>query len=302
VEEHLTECGNCRAIAENLKNTYIDEQLIQEKNHVLESHLKREKRKTFTVGLCFAGIFMIPVIVCLICNLAIGHALDWFFIVLASLLVAASLIVVPLVVPKEYIGLSTLGGFTASLLLLLMVVCIYAHGSWFFLAAVPTFFGLSVVFMPYVVTKLALPKPLSQHKGLMVMIWDTVWLFAVIVVCGFHAGSPSYWRVSLTITSFCSLLPWVLFMIIRYFRIHPLIKAGLSFIICGSFIAFVNDVVHIILRDWDHLSIKDTDFFSWDFNSPALNANIYMIVLVLSVVTGIVLIGIGIRLQRKGNA
>lgn len=301
VEEHLAECTDCRTIAERLKNTYIDEHLIQEKNHVLESHLKKEKRKTYTIGLCFAGIFMIPVIVCLICNLAIGHALDWFFIVLASLLVAASLIVVPLVVPREHIGMSTLGGFTASLMLLLMVVCIYVRGNWFFLAAVPSFFGLSVVFMPYVIHKIALPEGLSHHKGLLVMIWDTVWLYAVIAVCGFHASSPSYWRVSLEITSFCVLLPWLLFLMIRYFRLHPVTKAGLAFIICGGFFAFTNDVVRIALRDWEHPSILDADFSRWDVSSNALNANIYVIALVLSVVIGVVLIGVGMRLKRKGK-
>lgn len=299
VEEHLAECTDCQTIAERLKNTYIDEHLIQEKNHVLESHMKKEKRKTYTVGLCFAGIFMIPVIVCLICNLAIGHALDWFFIVLASLLVAASLIVVPLVVPREHIGMSTLCGFTASLMLLLMVVCIYVRGNWFFLAAVPTFFGLSVVFMPYVITKIALPGGLSHHKGLLVMIWDTIWLYAVIAVCGFHAGSPSYWRVSLEITSFCVLLPWLLFIVIRYFRIHPVVKAGLAVMLCGLFFAFTNDVVRVALRDWEHQSIRDVDFSQWDLTSKALNANIYMIVLVWSVVIGAVLVGIGVRMQRK---
>ncbi len=299
VEEHLSECTDCRNIAQKLNNTFIDEQLIQEKNHVLESHYKKEKRKTYTVGLCFAGIFMIPVIVCLICNIAIGHALDWFFIVLASLFVAASLIIVPLVVPKNHIALSTLGSFTVSLLLLLMVTCIYTHGNWFFLAAVPVILGLSIIFMPYVVYKIPLPALLSHQKGLLVMIWDTLWLFAVIAVCGFHVNSPSYWRISLTITSFCALLPWALFIVIRYFKMHPVIKTGLSVILCGTFWAFVNDVIRLTLRDWNHESILDADFSIWNFSSKALNANIYLIILILSVTIGIVLIGIGIRLQQK---
>ena len=44
VEEHLTECTDCRTIAERLGNTDIDEKLISEKNHVLESHLKKEEK------------------------------------------------------------------------------------------------------------------------------------------------------------------------------------------------------------------------------------------------------------------
>ena len=108
VEEHLTECPSCKDMLNKLKNTCLDDRLIQEKNNVLETHLKQEKRRTFTIGLCTAGILMIPVIVCLICNLAIGHALDWFFIVLASLLLVASLSVVPLMAPAKKAGLYTI--------------------------------------------------------------------------------------------------------------------------------------------------------------------------------------------------
>ncbi len=300
VEEHLTECTDCRTIAERLGNTDIDEKLISEKNHVLESHLKKERRKTYTIGLCFAGIFTIPILVCLICNLAIGHALDWFFIVLASLLVAASLIVVPLVVPKEHIGTATLGSFTVSLMLLFMVICIYTGGNWFLLASVPTFFGLSVAFMPYVIAKITLPKVLARHKGLLVMIWDTLWLFAVIIVCGLYANSSLYWSVAMTITSFCSLLPWALFILIRYCRFVPMVKAGISFILCGAFFAVVNDVVRLSLKDWSKSSLLDADFLHWSLSS--LDANIRLAVLILSVAAGLFLIGAGIHRQREKAA
>lgn len=296
VEEHLAECTDCRTVAEKLNNTYIDEKLISEKNHVLESHLKKERRKTYTIGLCFAGIFTIPVLVCLICNLAVGHALDWFFIVFASLLVASSLIVVPLVVPQKHIGLATLGCFTVSLLLLLMVICIYTHGGWFFLAAVPTLFGLSVAFMPYVTAKIALPGFLARHKGFLVMIWDTLWLFAVIAVCGFHADSSTYWRVSMIVTPFCALLPWILFILIRYFKLHPLTKTGISLIICGIFFALVNEVVRFSLESRTQSSILDADFLHW--NLSTLDANIRMTVMILSVTAGAILTGKGIRRQR----
>ena len=93
---------------------------------------------------------MIPILVCLVINLVAGPALDWFAIVLASLAVAASLIVVPIIVPKDK-TFWMLCAFTASLIVLLGVVCLYTHGRWFWIASRATLFGLSVVFLPFAI-------------------------------------------------------------------------------------------------------------------------------------------------------
>jgi len=296
VEEHLSGCPACSSILEKLQNTYLDDRLLEEKTGILQEHYKQEKRRTLTIGICVAGILMIPVIVCLICNLAVGHALDWFFIVLASLLLVASLSVVPLVTPAKTAGLWTIVCFTGSLLLLLGVICLYTHGSWFFLAAIPTVFGLSVFLMPYVVYKLPLPKPLSTQKGLLVMLWDTCWLYGIIAVCGFYSHEPGYWRIALQITSFCVLFPWALFLVIRYLKIHALAKAGICCIITGLFCTVINDVLLLILGGdactW-HLS--DVNFSDWNY--PAGQANTFVLIFLVTCIIGIVLLSIGIRLQ-----
>ena len=61
-------------------------------------------------------------LICLICNLAVGHTLDWFWLVLTGELVGASLTLLPILV-KQYRGVITLGGFTLSLELLLLAAC-----------------------------------------------------------------------------------------------------------------------------------------------------------------------------------
>lgn len=297
VEEHLSECDTCRIVAEKLKNTTVDDSLVYEKNGVLREHAKKERRKSVTVGVGMAGILMIPVIVCLICNLAIGHGLDWFFIVLTSLLVTASLTVVPLIV-QEKRGLWTLGSFVISLILLLLVTSIYSHGNWFFLAVIPTIFGLSVVFMPYVVLNIRLPKVLEHSKALIVMLWDTIWLYAVIVVCGLHVKNPQeYWDVSLKITTFCVIYPWILFLIIRYLRVNGLIKAGMSIGLTGIFVAVVNDVIVFITDGKWHMALSDADLSYWGENVSGVNvldANIKWIFFLTLVVIGVLLIVAGI--------
>lgn len=297
IEEHLAECPDCTKISEQLKNHVIEKELYQEKSSVLAAHNRQEKKRTFTIGLCTACILMIPVIVCLICNLAIGHALDWFFIVLASLLLTASITVVPLMVPEKR-GLWTLGSFVLSLLVLLLTICLYTQGNWFFVAAVPVIFGLSVIFAPYVLYQLPLPEPLAKCKGLFSMLWDTLWLYALIIVCGLHAGQPAYFRPALEITSFCLLLPWSFFLIIRYCRIHPLIKAGLCTLIGGIFCASVNNVIALILHEPERFALNAGLIF---WNDASVNAVTSLFFLLTAIPTGIILIVAGIIRQRAGN-
>ncbi len=297
VEEHLAGCKNCRVVADKLKNTKVDDRLILEKNGVLKEHAKRERRKTITVGIGMAGILMIPVIVCLICNLAIGHGLDWFFIVLTALLLTASLTVLPMLVQENRL-LWTLGGFVISLILLLFVICIYTGGDWFLLAVIPTIFGLSVLFMPYVIRKIHLPNVLAHSKTLIVIFWDTIWLYAVIVICGFYVKNPyEYWEISLKITTFCMIYLWAIVLLIRYLKVNGWIKAGVSMVITGISVSLVNDVIHYITDGKWHMVLSDADFSCWSSNVANVNvvdANIKLIILIAFAGAGILLAVVGI--------
>lgn len=302
VEEHLKECNKCRNTAAKLTNYDIDEKIICEKNQVLRTHEKKERKKAFTVGIVTACVLLVPVIVCLICNLAIGHTLDWFFIVLMSLLVVASLIVVPLVV-SECRGAWTIGCFTGSLLLLLLTTCIYTHGDWFFVAASSCVLGLSVFFAPYVVGQLPLPESLSNKKGLLVLLWDTVWLYVVIVTCGVLVhGGKFYWGLGIVTTTYCMLFVWIVFLVARYIKRHVYTKAGLIVMVSGAFIAFANDVIGALSGvKSESGSIFNANFSvgfaAWDLE--VLNANIFVTVLIISIIVGISFLLIGMAQDRK---
>lgn len=297
VEKHLKECDTCRTVAEKLRNTHFDERMIQEKNGVLKKHAKQERRKTVTIGIGMAGILMIPVIVCLICNIAVGHGLDWFFIVLASLLLTASLTVLPMLVYKNRV-LWTLGGFVTSLMLLLLVICIYTRGNWFFLAVIPVIFGLSVLFMPYVIRTIHLPEAFAERKTLIVILWDTIWLYAVIVTCGFYVKNPQdYWEPALKITTFCLIYLWAIVLIIRYLKLNGWLKAGISMVLTGISVATVSDVVYYITDGTWRMVLLEADFSCWSTNAAnanILDANIKLIILLVFVGAGILLMVAGI--------
>ena len=160
IEEHLQNCPECSALLEQLRSDEIETGLKEEKEQVIGNQAKRFRRRSATVGSVVAGLFMIPVVVCLIINLASGAALGWFFVVLAGMAVGASLVVVPLMVPENRL-FWTFCAFTASLVLLLAVCCFYSHGNWFFTAASAVLFGLSVLFLPFVVRA----KPVRELTG-----------------------------------------------------------------------------------------------------------------------------------------
>lgn len=305
VNEHLEECAQCRSIAEKLKNTAYDEKLQLERENVIGAHAKNVKRKTFMVGTYMAGILTVPVGVCLICNIAIGHSLDWFFIVLASLLVLASLTVVPLVV-EEKRGLCTLGAFTVSLLFLLLVCNIYSRGNWFLVAAFSVLLGLSVLFMPFVVYQIKLPAPLSGQKGLLVMAVDTFFLYGVIIISHFYSKAGIFYLFrGILICSVCLLLPWGMFAIIRYLKTNGLIKAGICTIITGVFCAFINDIIALILEGRLRICILNADLSRWTMGVTrageidTTNANVWLLTLIFSLTIGIGLIAAGVKKSRK---
>ncbi|MDL2300703.1 zf-HC2 domain-containing protein [Clostridiaceae bacterium OttesenSCG-928-D20] len=296
VDEHLPECEPCRTVLKQIENSSFDNQLRSEKQSVVGQFNKSVKRKSLTVGLTFAAVLAIPILVCLIVNLATGHALDWFFIVLCSLMVLASLTVVPLVVEERKL-LWTITSFTASLILLLLVCSVYSGGGWFLAAATPTLLGMSVCFLPVVLYQLPLRGFAARHKGLIAMAMNTVLLYAVIAVSAPYSSSPDYWRVALLSTTLNALLPWALFAVIRYLKTSGLVKAGICTIITGGHITLLNDVTNWIIFGEYNNSLTSVDFSVW--NDVTTNANSYLLIFIASCVVGGGLIAAGLLWRRK---
>ena len=289
IEAHLPECDECTQIYQAMKTDHYEEVLKAEKDDVIAHHAKTQTRKTLIVGAGIAGILCIPILVCLIVNLAVGHALSWFFIVLTSLMVFASLTVVPLVVEKQR-GLCTLFNFTISLLLLLLTCAIYTHGHWFLLVAASVVFGLSVVFMPYVVYKLPLPEICKNNKGLLIIGVDTI-LFAVMMICiGLYNNVRAYWEKMPPLALFNVGFIWIVFLVCRYLKTNKFIRAGISSIITGAYIYSADNVINFILgerRPWPKMNL-----IIW--SSGTVDGNIKCTILFGGILIGVICIVMGI--------
>lgn len=275
VVEHLQECEACNKMDKLLKNTSYDDMLIKDSQTILKNHVKQERKYSFTIGIWAAGILMIPLIVCLIWNLAIGHVLDWFFIVLTSLMVASSFVVIPFIT-TSYRFAKTVLSFTISLILLLLACCIYTKGDWFWCAATCSVFGIVIVCLPIILHLWNSDCWAMRNKGLVCMIIDTVLLYAVIFVCGIYADVSGYWRISFLITTGYAALIWLMFFIIRYLKWSPANKTGICMILIGISAGGSNEFIGAILQD------------------PGVTGN------VLNYIIGIIIAGIGLVICVKG--
>ena len=232
VEEHLEECVACKKLFNDMSDVAIDEEIVKEKNEVIKSQAKFFKRKSALAGSIIALIFAIPILVCLIVNLATGAGLTWFFIVLAGILVAASLIVVPLMVPENKM-FTTMAAFTGSVLLLLGIICIYSGGNWFFVSASATLFGLTMLFAPFIAYRRPVNAYVKNHKGLAIMCAYTatfaLMMFSIGMFVGMKEFLPMAFAVSVPLVGLC----WAIFAIIRYLRYNACVKTGLCIASAG---------------------------------------------------------------------
>lgn len=298
VEEHLAECGDCSALLRQMHSLELESHLKAETGEVLRHQASLFKRKSAVVGVSIAGIFMIPVLVCLIVNLATGAALDWFFIVLASLITAASLIVVPLVIPENRF-LWTLGTFTASLLLLLGVICIYTHGKWFFMVATSVLLGFSVCLLPFAVHTKPLRALFGNQKALTVMGSSTLFFALMMLSIGLYTKSPDFWRIAPVVSLPILVFVWLLFLLIRYTKLDGLLKAGICTTAFGFFGFFADYFMNMCIGN--RISLPVFRPFVW--RSSTIDGNVKWLLLLGCILSGVILIASGIVKggKRKGH-
>lgn len=287
VEEHLAECPKCTRIYEELKDTVIDELIVREKESVIDAQSKFFKRKSAMAGLVVAALFALPILICLIVNLASGHGLTWFFIVFAAMLIPSSLFVVPLMAPANKMFL-TMTSFTASLIILLAVCCIYSKGNWFFVAASAVLFGLTVCFSPFIVCRRPVKDYLKNSKGLAAMSADTFTYFLMMLCIGLHTRSLNFFKIALPISIPLILMVWVVFFIIRYLPFNGMVKAG----ICITF-----------LSAFSYFGTKAIVYLTYMSIGQKVDVQVHSTYSIISIITGVVLglifIGIGIARGKK---
>lgn len=186
IDEHLKTCPDCAAYLEDIRASEAESALKSEKSLVIRDQARRFKRRSAATGSVISALFMIPILICLIVNLTSERTLDWFYIVVAAMLVVASLTVVPIMVSENKL-FWTLCAFCGSLVILLAVCALYTRGDWFFVAASASIFGLAVIFLPFAIKAKPLrPWVEGRNKALLVLAVDFILFGNMMNVISLH--------------------------------------------------------------------------------------------------------------------
>lgn len=298
VEQHLMTCEKCKKTYEALRNTTIDTVMKDEAEGILERHAKKERNMAYKAGIMIALILMVPVVITFIVSMSSGGGLGVFAVLTASMLLVASLSVVPLLSTQRRMTKSILASVIALLLIFFFVDRMNGGGE-FVLWTIPTIFGLSIVFFPLVIRNITLPPILSDKKALITLTWDTLWLFLTIFEVCNHSGDIEGMRTGYTVSLILMTGVWLLFLVARYLPVNAWIKAGIILIISCIWMAFTNDVYAYFAEHKKQLTILSTNFSDWSTNI-CVNANVYTLILIFGGIVGGGLLVYGIiNMKRK---
>lgn len=298
VEQHLMTCEKCKKTYEALRNTTIDTVMKDEAEGILERHAKKERNMAYKAGIMIALILMVPVVITFIVSMSSGGGLGVFAVLTASMLLVASLSVVPLLSTQRRMTKSILASVIALLLIFFFVDRMNGGGE-FVLWTIPTIFGLSIVFFPLVIRNITLPPILSDKKALITLTWDTLWLFLTIFEVCNHSGDIEGMRTGYTVSLILMTGVWLIFLVARYLPVNVWIKAGIILIISCIWMAFTNDVYAYFAEHKKQLTILSTNFSDWS-NNICFNANVYTLILIFGGIVGGGLLVYGIiNMKRK---
>lgn len=280
-------------------NQTLAQELNYEKERIMTNHRKMESKKATKIGIISAGILLVPVIICLICNIATGQGLDCFLIVLLSLMVVASVTVVPLIVAGNKIMCSII-----SLIELITAVlgtsCVYSNGNWFGIAVVPSVAGMLVCAMPYIINNIKLPEVIKNQKAFITIFVDTVALYSIIVTIGIYLGDVKYWKSSLISTTYSVILPWIILVISRYMTLNRMLKGALISAVSTVMHAFVNDIIYFSIGEFQGTVLTKADFSNWNEQLSSNGNSTWIIIIVGTMVTvGFVVAGLSKRTDKN---
>lgn len=298
VETHIEQCDKCKKVYGLLNDHSVETAIARESASILERHAKREKTAAYKAGIVIAAILLLPIIISFIVTLAGGAKAGTFMVIVASMLLVAALTVVPLMSGENRFAKMIVASVIALLLIIFFVDRLSGGGS-FVQIAIPTVFGLSIVFFPFVIRAAKLPPVLSDKKAVITMAWDTVFLYLTIFIVCFPGGNLEGLRVGNIVATIFVILAWIILVVCRYVKVSGFIKAGIITFLCGIWTAFGNDVCDMFIYDVKHLTIAKADFSDWGYYVTA-NANIYLLTLMICTASAVILCAIGIaRMRRK---
>ena len=278
---------------------------VDQKSRDEKSQAKKWRAFSMSWSMFFYISYIIALIPCFICDLAINKSLTWFWIVLSALLLAFSFTNLPKLIKKHKLILVPLSMFL-SLCLLLGVCCIYTKGDWFFVATIPVLLGLIIIFTPIYISKLKVFNKIRKFNDYISLGVDFIMLNILLIVCNIYSVANNYtdntyWYFNIALPIVLSVyLMLNLLVSVKFLKLNKLLKTSIILTLIDMFLyipplfvkvkypAFQNE-----LKDWN---IFKANFYDWN---TLINNNIHCIIALTLLGLAILFVIAGVILHKK---
>lgn len=244
-----------------------------------DKYNKIKKTLFWTFNICY----MIAILTCFIVNLAVDHTLSWFFIVLASIIVAYTFCPTITWVYEKYKLPIFITSTFIGLFLLLLTCSIYTNDYWFMIPTMGILLGYFIVFYPILFSKQKhflseeKYKRLSKCFLLSYSVGGLVLISLLLLVIYFY--SPFALWVGLTINGGCLLLP-IIFGIIKIFDsknvVIKIVSISLAGVLSLTIIAGLSGAICAKLtKETQVYTIQET-YKSIDIDVKTYDVNIHL--------------------------
>jgi len=282
---------------------------IDEKSREEKSQAKKWRTLSFSWSLFWIISYIVALIPCFICNLAINKGLTWFWIVVSALILAFTFTNLPKHIKKHKLILIPLSMFLA-LTLLLGVCCIYSNGNWFWITILSIILGLIIIFTPIYISKLKVFEKIRKYNDYISIAVAFVFLNILLGACNIYSVAFNYtqnanWYFSIALPIIIPIYLYLNLLIsIKFLKINKFYKTSLILTLITLFIyippLFIKVNNPSAQKELGSLNIFKANFANWT-PEVFLENNIHCIIactlLGLSLI--FLLVGIIRHLKRK---
>ena len=192
----------------------------------------------------FAVSYAVAIVTCLICDLAVFHALDWFWIVLASCALAFCFTNLPAYVRKGRRMTACMGTATGCLLLLLLACWINVGGWWIIGGTAITAACLALPWGWWAVWRFC-----GRHVLPLCVALLTVWVFFLLTVIWVFAGGDWLISPAFPLAAVGAAFLWAGFAVWYWLPAGPWLRVGLTALLVSFATPVFNSVCDRLIEN-----------------------------------------------------
>ena len=205
----------------------------------------------------FAVSYAIAIVVCLICDLAVFHALDWFWIVLTACALAFCFTNLPFLVRRNRLTMC-LGAASGCLMLLLLACWGYAGGWWIIGGMAITAVCLVLPWAWWAIWRFYGKYVLPLCAAAL-----TVWVFLLLAVIWAFAGGNWLFSVAFPLALMGAAFFWAGFSVFYWLKVGPWLRAGITALLVSFATPAFNSLCGLLIEDMggpsflEYFSVRD---------------------------------------------